>query len=119
MKLTVLVCLFSLLSAAAAQLQLPIFAARHSHPGIGGFEAFVGDFNGDSVADVVVQQDNQVVTYFGSRNGTFSTGPSSPIPEGDEIQFTATADLNNDGKLDLVYMPENARTILTLLAARG
>lgn len=115
MNLIVLACAVSILPATAAHFESPNFAARHSHPGASGFQAFVGDFNGDSVPDVVVQQDYQVVTYVGKKDGTFSTGPSSPLPEGDEIQFTATADFNNDGNLDLIYMPENARTILTLL----
>ena len=59
----------------------------------------VGDFNQDGVLDVVVNQNGFTTALFlGNGDGTFRAGSTLPISPGRLL----AADLNGDGKLDLV-----------------
>jgi len=64
----------------------------------------VGDFNGDRKLDLAAATDNGIVVLLGNGDGTFK--PFSLVPSllssdpGDEL--VALADVNGDGKLDIV-----------------
>ncbi len=59
----------------------------------------IGDFNGDGYPDLAVSA-GQIVILLGTSNGSFTMGSS--IPAGSLTNDVQTADLNGDGKLDLV-----------------
>ena len=67
-------------------------------PGASGCLA-VGDANGDGYPDLIGCGVNSVLVYLGNGNGTFRPPISSPIPS--SAIFAITADLNNDGKIDV------------------
>lgn len=63
-----------------------------------------GDFNGDGKLDIVECGQGEVTVLLGNGDGTFTPGPMSSVPDMDTGFFVA-ADMNNDGKLDLVGVP--------------
>jgi len=75
----------------------------------------VGDFNGDGNQDVAIINQGTPVTLdmlLGNGDGTFrSLATSESI--GDGARFTAVADLNHDGKLDLAVM--NGSQVIILI----
>ena len=69
-----------------------------------GHNVLVGDFNGDGKPDLAVATDNGIAVLLGNGNGTFQpfslvTSLNSADP-GDDL--LALADMNSDGKLDIV-----------------
>jgi hypothetical protein len=78
--------------------------------------AAVGDLNGDGSADVVVANasDNSVSVLLNNGDGTFSAAPGSPITVGITPISAALADVNHDGKVDMLVasMSDNAVRIL-------
>jgi hypothetical protein len=67
----------------------------------------LGDFNGDGFVDIAVAQTNQINTsaatiqiLLGNGTGSFTLGGS--FPSGNSPDDVKAADLNKDGKLDLV-----------------
>ena len=64
--------------------------------------AAVADFNGDSMLDIVaIDEFKGVSLYFGQKNQTFSAGISLAEPKPKPFAL-AVADLNNDGKPDII-----------------
>ena len=57
-----------------------------------------GDFNGDGILDIACTTGQQVQIWLGTSSGTFQLAGSSTLSVGG----LAAADLNRDGKLDLV-----------------
>ena len=86
--------------------------------------AVIGDFNSDGKLDVAVtgggvpSPQDQVTVLLGNGDGTFSFGPSPVFATGAAPQAIATADLNNDGKLDLVIANSQGSS-LTILLGNG
>jgi hypothetical protein len=72
----------------------------------GAFGIFVGDFDGDGRRDVFVlggsSSSPQIQVLFGNGDGTFSPGPVQTLPTNAARGFWTVADLNGDGKDDLV-----------------
>jgi hypothetical protein len=78
----------------------------------------VGDFNGDGNLDLAVLSADdggiahafQVTIMLGRGDGTFTTGPTTSLTGGEELDLTFTsvgvADLNRDGKLDFIAASE-------------
>jgi hypothetical protein len=64
----------------------------------------VADLNADNKADlaVAIADDNAVAILMGAGNGTFTANVNSPVAVGRRPASVALADLNADGKLDLV-----------------
>jgi hypothetical protein len=75
----------------------------------------VGDFNGDGKLDLVgtSYEFASVSVLLGNGNGTFQPAMNYPLTDGANVRFVATADLNRDGKLDLVVA--NGRYVSVLL----
>jgi hypothetical protein len=73
------------------------------------------DFNGDGKLDLAIanQDDNTVSILLGNGDGTFTPAPGLPVTVGSNPNALAAADLNSDGKLDLVVA--NSDSTLTIL----
>ena len=79
-----------------------------------------GDFNGDGHLDVAIgNKAEQTVSIFLSQgNGRFVAAQGSPFPAGPEPNDIAVADVNNDGKLDLV-IANHGSPYVTVLLGKG
>jgi hypothetical protein len=89
------------------------------------YMAAVGDFNGDGKLDLAVTpsgvagpQDNVVNIFLGNGNGTFTAAPTPTFPTGDAPQAISVADVNGDGKLDLI-IANNQGASVTILLGNG
>lgn len=79
----------------------------------------VGDFDGDGATDLAIARFWQptVAVMFGNGNGTFAFSYLFPIAE--YPMMIRAADLNNDGKLDLVTVPETNHGMMSVLLNIG
>lgn len=87
--------------------------------GTGPSGVVIGDFNGDGIMDIATANEaNSVSVMLGAGGGTFdshvdySTGNLGTVTVGVGL---AAADVNLDGKLDLVATNSNANTVSVLL----
>src|SRR5215813_2690163 len=64
----------------------------------------VADLNGDGRKDLAMgsQLDHGVTIMLGDGKGGFVSAPGSPMPAGKNANYVAVADLNRDGKPDIV-----------------
>jgi hypothetical protein len=69
---------------------------------VGRCSNLTGDFNGDGNPDLVSCNGSQIIILLGNGDGTFHAIPAISNPQGISPIFLAAADLNNDGKTDLV-----------------
>jgi hypothetical protein len=91
--------------------------ARNFVAGKGANYLAVGDFRGDGRLDLVTLNytDNDVSVLLGNGNGTFQASKNFFLPRGihGDVQSprggVAVADLNHDGKLDLVITAEGVK----------
>jgi hypothetical protein len=74
---------------------------RYDFPAPGAVTNAVGDFTGDNVPDVAVTSDTQVWLLQNNGYGTLSARPETYAVSGGSVAMAA-ADLDGDGKLDLV-----------------
>jgi uncharacterized repeat protein (TIGR01451 family) len=76
-----------------------------------------GDFNGDGRLDLAVSNTltNNVTILLGNGDGTFHSGPGSPVAVGNVPSSLVVADLNGDGKLDLAVGNQTDSTVSILL----
>jgi hypothetical protein len=105
-----------------------LFAAKPSiHPdGSGSLAA--ADFNGDGIADLALANpaSNTVMIYFATADGSFSKNPARAVATGASIpkepvarrQAVVAADVNGDGKADLIVTNGTA-AVVSILLGRG
>jgi hypothetical protein len=86
--------------------------------------AAVGDFNGDGKLDLAVTSagytgpQDVVNIFLGNGDGTFTAAPTPTFPTGAAPQAISVADVNGDGKLDLI-IANNQGASLTILLGNG
>jgi hypothetical protein len=85
----------------AAVPQEPAFFARHDYLELLGQSVGVADTNGDGILDLI-SVNGFVQVAFGNGDGTFRPGPLSKSGMSLAFWFVA-ADLNGNGKVDLVF----------------
>jgi hypothetical protein len=75
------------------------------------------DFNGDGKLDLAIanQDDSTVTILLGNGDGTFTPATGSPVAVGSGPYALAVADLNSDGKLDLLVANQNDTSVTILL----
>lgn len=79
----------------------------------GIYQIALADFNGDYNPDVVLIRNSggSIMTFYNAGNGIFQPGGGYTI--GSNIAGSATADVNNDGSLDLAFAAcENGQVII-------
>ncbi len=89
-----------------------------------GFPAAIalGDFNNDGKLDAVIAASGSqqypgsgLAVSLGKGDGTFTSGPNSPIPLGASLTAIVAADFNGDGKLDLAVTDGVTNVVMILL----
>jgi hypothetical protein len=100
------------------------FTVAGSSPAIGMNPGGIAtaDVNGDGNADLVVSQtdssgNGEIVVFFGHGDGTFTTA-SSPTSVSSDAASIIPADINGDGKIDLV-LSGNGGSGITILLGNG
>jgi hypothetical protein len=76
-----------------------------------------GNFNGDKNTDVIVSGQIQQQLYFlaGEGNGSFKSPAALSKSALGQIQSLTSADINNDGKLDLAFLSEAPTGLYVML----
>jgi hypothetical protein len=87
-----------MVSPSAAPASEPTFFARRDYA-FPGYQIVVADVNGDKIPDIVGLPGGNATALLGNGNGTFRQGPGTNIGV---YGGMAAADLNGDGKIDLV-----------------
>ncbi|MEQ1472780.1 MAG: VCBS repeat-containing protein, partial [Candidatus Acidiferrum sp.] len=94
------------------------FASQVTYPvDAGPIGLVTGDFNGDGILDLVTTNEasSTLSVLLGVGDGTFGAAITTPLPTGAQASFLSTADLRNNGTLDLVMATPNAPDVYVLL----
>ncbi|MGA9423978.1 MAG: VCBS repeat-containing protein, partial [Terracidiphilus sp.] len=81
------------------------------------WQIVAADFNGDGILDLAIANydDDTITILLGNGDGTFAPAPGSPVVVGRNPFGLAAADLNSDGKLDLVVANQTDSNLSILL----
>jgi hypothetical protein len=78
----------------------PAFLGRRDYPG-GGSRVTIADTNGDKIPDILSLTGSAITVWLGNGGGTFGQPTKTQIAMYGTADFAA-ADLNGDGKVDLI-----------------
>jgi hypothetical protein len=102
-------------------------AVTYNSGGVGAWSVAVGDLNGDGKADLVIgnlcanascpKNAGVVAVLLGTGDGTFQ--PPVPYSSGGGTLFVAVADVNLDGKPDIVVTNSNGEAAVGVLLGNG
>ncbi len=76
---------------------------------------YKGDINGDGKLDVFVLHDDSFTAYLGNGDGSFTSGGDTLIGTGYQPNFLVIADVNGDGKSDVVSVNYGVDSITVLI----
>ncbi|MGB6827183.1 MAG: FG-GAP-like repeat-containing protein [Terracidiphilus sp.] len=81
----------------------------------------VGDFNGDGIPDLAVAnyESSTISVFLGNGDGTFTATSTSPTLASYPPKAIAAADLNGDGKMDLVVTTPGTVGTATIFLGNG
>jgi hypothetical protein len=90
--------------------------------GPGPYPLALGDVNGDSKLDIVAPNlglpKGQITVLLGDGQGAFRPAPKSPFPTAERPYYAAIADLNGDGKPDVIASHDDS-DLLTVMLGDG
>ncbi len=111
---------FATLTCACAAAGSTLTAQNTFPAGNNAIATAIADFNGDGKPDVAVANNNSsnVSILLGNGAGSFSAASGSPIAGGSQPRVVAAADVNSDGKADLV-IADLGTTTMTLMLGNG
>ncbi len=91
------------------QLECPVWGAS------------IGDLNGDGINDLVLGSfhDPGIVLLLGDGRGSFRPAASSPLPSGNGPGYPLVADVNRDGRLDILAANYQSGDLTVLLGSDG
>ncbi len=91
------------------QLEFPVWGAS------------IGDLNGDGMNDLVLGSIHHpgIVLVLGDGRGTFRPAASSPLPSGNGPGYVLVADVNRDGRLDILAANYQSGDLTVLLGSDG
>jgi len=88
-------------AASGANPPAPTFFARHDYAGLYSQNVAVADTNGDGIPDLLTNDEGYIQVLLGNGDGTFGAGPSANSGMR-AVDGFVPADVNGDGKVDLV-----------------
>lgn len=103
-----------LLNDGHGGLKTPVSYANPNYTSTFIQQAFAVDLNGDGYADVLAFDDsnNALIFYLNQKNGTFATAQTIDLVyDFGNVNCIALADVNADGKLDVVTIATNLTSV--------
>jgi hypothetical protein len=107
-----------ILAGCAAAADRPMLISATGSPlAVAGGALAAGDVNGDSVADILLVADKRINIYLGAANRKWQVKPDMVTDLAADASEIALADVNRDGKLDVVSADHDSYAVSLLLGS--